>query len=490
MSLPLPHTTSLVHLAQSLSQARLLCLGDIMLDDFVRGVVERMSPEAPVPVLRFQDKTTTLGGVGNVVRTLAHLGAQTHLITVIGRDGKAAALEALLGHLPGQNAFHLIQDPTRQTTHKIRYICGGQHLLRVDQEERSPLCEHLEDQLIACARQHLSSVDGIIFSDYQKGVLTPRVLKTLISEGRTQGKTIIIDPKGRDYSVYQGAHVLTPNRHELAEAVGLPTTSDEDIVKAGKALLSQVGVEALLVTRGEKGMSLITQGGTALHAPTQAREIFDVSGAGDTVAATFGAALSLGAPFDQAMHLANTAAGLVVRKVGTATVSHEELEEALLTERLGTGSKIVSLQQAQDIGARWRVKGYRMGFTNGCFDLLHKGHLALLEQSKAICDRLIVAVNSDASVARLKGPQRPLHTEETRAAVLAALNLVDLVIVFQEDTPLNLIQGLKPDVLIKGADYTVEEIVGASFVQSYGGDIFLVPLVPGHSTTQTLRRVS
>lgn len=486
----LHHTTSLVHWVQSFSHARVLCLGDIMLDDFVRGTVERMSPEAPVPVLRFQEKTTTLGGVGNVARTLAHLGAQTCLVTVVGHDGKEEVIEMLLNLLPGQNTFHLIKDPTRHTTQKTRYICGSQHLLRVDQEERFLLSNDLEDQIIDIVRQQLPLVEGIIFSDYQKGVLTPRVLTTLISEAREKGKKIIIDPKGRAFETYQGAHVLTPNRHELSEVVGLPTESDAQVIKAAEKLFKRVEVDALLVTRGEKGMSLITQEGFILHASTKAREIFDVSGAGDTVAATFGAAVSLGAPFDQAMHLANTAAGLVVRKVGTATISGEELEEALLTEKTDSFSKIASLNQAQDILARWRVKGYRIGLTNGCFDLLHKGHLSLLEQGKAICDRLIVALNSDKSVSRLKGPQRPFQSEDTRAAILAALQLVDLVVIFNEETPLTLIQTLKPDVLIKGADYTIEKIAGASFVQSYGGDIFLVPLLPGHSTTKTIQRAS
>lgn len=486
----LHHTTSLVHWTQSLSQARLLCIGDIMLDDFIRGTVERMSPEAPVPVLRLQEKITTLGGVGNVVRTLAHLGAQTRLLTVVGQEGKAGKIETLLQELPGKQASHLLQDPLRQTTQKTRYICGSQHLLRVDQEERFPLSADLEDQLIVLVRRYLPTVDGLIFSDYQKGVLTPRVLKTLIPEAQEKGKKIIIDPKGRAYEAYQGAHVLTPNCHELAEIVGLPTSLDDQVVKAAQMLFKQVDVEAILVTRGAKGMSLVTQKGNILHAPTQAREIFDVSGAGDTVAATFGAAVAIGAPFEQAMHLANTAAGLVVRKVGTATVSHEELEEALVAERTGSVSKIASLNQAQDILARWRVKGCRIGLTNGCFDLLHKGHLFLLEQSKAICDRLIIALNSDVSVSRLKGPQRPFHTEDTRSAVLAALPLVDLVVIFSEPTPLALIQALKPDVLIKGADYTVEQIVGSSFVQSYGGEVVLVPLLPGHSTTQTVRRAS
>ncbi|MDE8347510.1 MAG: D-glycero-beta-D-manno-heptose 1-phosphate adenylyltransferase, partial [Acidocella sp.] len=375
----------------------------------------------------------------------------------------------------------------RTTTLKTRYISQGQHLIRADREERIALPEKLSERLVRIALDAMAATSVTVLSDYRKGVLNADVTGQLIAGAKALGRRIIVDPKGRDYSIYKGADLITPNRRELAEATGLSCDSEPSIVAAAQVLIQRYGFAAVLVTRSEDGMSLITQTDIR-HYPGEAKEVFDVSGAGDTVVATLAAALAVDVPLEEAARLANIAAGIVVGKVGTAVARPADLLDAL-APATGALAKVVTQAAAAEAAERWRTRGYKIGFTNGCFDLLHPGHVHLLEQCRAMCDRLIVGINADSSVTRLKGPMRPAQGEAARAAVLASLASVDLVCLFEDDTPISLIKQIRPDLLIKGADYTRETVVGAAEVEGWGGAVALAQLLPGHSTTATLARL-
>jgi D-beta-D-heptose 7-phosphate kinase/D-beta-D-heptose 1-phosphate adenosyltransferase len=483
-------TSDLVSSVGHLAQAKVLCVGDLMLDRFVYGHVERVSPEAPIPVVSVERELAMLGGAGNVVRNLVALGAETCFISVIGDDQAGREVIQLVGAEPRIEP-HLLVEPRRRTTIKTRFVAGSQQLLRADRETVAPIGAPIAAQLSQRAEEALRDHGVMILSDYGKGVLGPEAIEALIAAARVAGVKVVIDPKGRDYARYAGATLLTPNRRELMDAVGLPTGTDDEVVAASRALFARCAIDALLVTRSQDGMTLIERDGAVVHLPAKARQVFDVSGAGDTVVATVAAALSGGVPLADACMLANVAAGIVVGKIGTAVTHADEIVTALQTEDLVQGeSKVLSLHAALDQVAAWRAKGLKIGFTNGCFDLLHPGHVSLLAQSRAQCDRLVVGLNSDASVKRLKGAARPMQAETARAIVLAALSHVDAVVIFAEDTPLTLIEAVKPDVLVKGADYTLDTVVGADIVQRYGGRVYLAKLTPGHSTTNMVARIA
>lgn len=471
-----------------MADARVLCVGDLMLDRFVIGKVERVSPEAPIPVLRVDNEAEMIGGAGNVVRNLVAFGAKADLVAAVGDDTAGAELTALLAATTGADA-HLVTVPGRRTTIKTRFVAGGQQLLRADHEAEIKIDELGRKALLARAMAALEGCAALILSDYGKGVLDPDTMAALIAAAARDGKPVIVDPKGADYSRYRGATLLTPNRSELAEASGMPVADDDAIVAACQKIISQCGVRAVLATRSERGMTLV-DGGAVHHLPARAQAVFDVSGAGDTVAAVMGAGLALGVTAPQAARLANTAAGVAVGKVGTAAAYASEILSALHEEEFLTGeAKVALLESAQDRVEGWRKQGRRVGFTNGCFDLLHPGHISLLNQARAQCDRLVVGLNGDASVKRLKGPSRPAQNEAGRAAVLASLSAVDMVVIFPEDTPMILIAALRPDVLVKGADYTIDAVVGRDEVESWGGKVVLAEILDGHSTTETLRRL-
>jgi D-beta-D-heptose 7-phosphate kinase/D-beta-D-heptose 1-phosphate adenosyltransferase len=486
MIIPEASLNDLAEYVKRLSRASVLVVGDAMLDRYVYGEVTRVSPEAPVPILTVTREVAMPGGAGNVVRNLIALEAATAFVSVVGDDQAGSDLTGLIGGQQGVEPWLLVQGG-RTTTMKTRYIAQGQHLIRADREETIALPEKLAERLIRIASDAMAATSVTVLSDYRKGVLGADVAPRLIAAAKALGRKVIVDPKGTDYARYRGADVVTPNRRELAEATGLAVDSESGIVAAAQVLLQRFGFGAVLVTRAEDGMSLVTNDAVR-HYPGEAREVFDVSGAGDTVVATLAAALAVDVPVFEAARLANIAGGIVVAKVGTAVARQNDLLAAL-TPVTGALRKVVTPAAAAEAAERWRSRGYTVGFTNGCFDLLHPGHVHLLEQCRAMCDRLIVGMNSDASVKRLKGPARPVQPEAARAAVLASLASVDLVCMFEDDTPLGVLKLIKPDLLVKGADYTVATVVGAKEVESWGGKVALAALLPGHSTTATLARL-
>ncbi len=482
--------SNLAALLAQLAGARVLVVGDVMLDRFVYGAVDRVSPEAPIPVVRVLRETAMLGGAGNGLRNLTALGAAGQLLGLIGDDATGAEVKALVEAEGGAPAGLLVE-PGRRTSIKERVVANAQQLLRVDRETPHQASEVTRQALLAAAEAALRDSDALLLSDYGKGVLTPDTLPGLIEGAKRAGCPVVVDPKGRDYGAYGGADLVTPNRRELQEASGLPIDSDAEIETACRALIETAGLGAVLATRSEAGMTLVKAGAEARHLPARAREVYDVSGAGDTVAAVVAACLASGAPLADAAELANLVAGIVVGKTGTAVALPGEVLDAIHGhDGVGPSPKLVTRAALQEHIAEWRRAGLKVGFTNGCFDLLHPGHVSLLRQARAACDRLVVALNSDESVRRLKGARRPVQGEAARAAVLGSLADVDRVVIFEEDTPLALIEALRPDLLVKGADYSLDQVVGAEAVQAAGGRVLLAEIAPGHSTTGTLRKLT
>jgi D-beta-D-heptose 7-phosphate kinase / D-beta-D-heptose 1-phosphate adenosyltransferase len=477
---------------QLVSKQTVLCVGDLMLDDFVYGEVTRISPEAPTPVLAVARSEVEIGGAGNVARNIAALGAHCVFVGLIGKDDAATTLAQAFGKLKGAITPHLVTETGRHTTRKVRFVSEhhSTHLVRADWETARPASAASEAAVIAHAEAALPQCGAVVLSDYAKGALTPRVIRAVIDRARQLRKPVVVDPKSHDYSIYRGTTLITPNRQELGTAVHRPVTTEAEIAKAAVELARIVDSEAVLVTRSEEGMTLHVDGAAPLHIPAYPVKVRDVSGAGDTVAAVMAILLAMRAPFESAMRAANAAAAVVVGKRGTATVTLSELRHRILpSASLAPEDKIVfDWAVLDDRLTEWRRRGLRIGFTNGCFDLLHRGHVKLLAEARAACDRLVVGLNSDASTTRLKGKGRPINPAEGRAEVLAALEAVDLVVVFDEDTPLELIKRVRPAVLVKGADYSRDNVVGRELVENTGGDVILVDLVPGHSTTAMVQR--
>ena len=469
-----------------LTGARVLCVGDVMVDRFVYGDVTRVSPEAPIPVLVRSREIVMLGAAGNVARNVAALGGEVSLIGLVGGDAEGHEAMRLVGADTGVEGF-LITDPSRPTTLKTRFVSGGQQLLRVDLEESRPAEGEVEQRLIRTIRDVAAGAGVILLSDYGKGVVTDAVIAAV----REAGIPVIVDSKARSFRRYGAVDMIKPNAAELAYATGLPTQTNAEIEFALQHALSLCEAKAILVTRAAKGISLGVRGEPVRHFPGVPREVFDASGAGDTTIAALGLALASGAPVEEAISFAMLASGVAVTKAGTAVVTPDELTEASITAHLAPAeAKIATPQRLADEVARWRAKGLRVGFTNGCFDILHRGHVAYLNQARTWCDRLIVGLNSDRSVKALKGEGRPVNDLESRALVLAGLACVDLVAPFDEDTPLKLIETARPDVLIKGADYSEDQVVGAAQVRSWGGEVRLAELVDGYSTTAAIARMT
>lgn len=480
-----------LHAVQSrFEQLRVLVVGDLMLDRYVFGDVGRISPEAPVPVVRQLREHETPGGAANVAMNAAGLGCQVSLIGFVGVDEHRERLLAQI-QVAGIRTNSVISAATHPTTTKVRIMGGHQQMLRLDVEASSPFEPETTAAISAAVTEEIEQgCDVVVLSDYAKGVLSEPVCARAIERAASKHVPILVDPKGRDFSKYAGATTISPNRSELAAATGTSASDLESLLNAAERLRHTLQLDFVTLTRSEQGITIIDAVG-AHHAPATAREVFDVSGAGDTVIATIASAISSGISTADAARLANLAAGVVVAKLGTVPIAHRELlREIRATVRpitpIPANHKLLDLNRAEQRLAEWRSRGEVVVFTNGVFDILHAGHVGYLDTARKLGDRLIVGLNTDESVRRLKGPTRPINNALDRASVLAGLQAVDLVVMFGDDTPLSLITALQPDVLVKGADYSVETVAGAAEVLNRGGRVEFIPLLEGRSTTRTI----
>lgn len=465
-----------------------LVIGDLMLDEYLWGKAERISPEAPVQVLDVTREEIRIGGAGNVANNLVSLGCRVTVASVIGGDENGTILlHAFSGK--GIDVSGIFEDPTRTTSRKTRVVASNQQIVRIDRESREPIGARYEEKMIDFLRKSGDRFQVILVSDYLKGVLTPSLLAAVMAFAGERGIPVVVDPKGSDYGKYRGATLLTPNRREAEVASGISIRDEESLRIAGARLLETAELKALVITRSEEGMSLFLRDGEVVHIPTYAREVFDVTGAGDTVLAMLGLALGRGIGFADGARLANVAAGIVVGKVGTSTVTPAEVIGAMGRHHGDGDAKIKNLDVLAGIIEAEKAQGKRIVFTNGCFDLLHVGHVKYLQKARSYGDILVLGLNSDASVRRLKGEKRPLIGEAERAHILAALDCVDYVVIFDEDTPLRLIETLKPSVLVKGGDYTPDRVVGKELVESWGGRVELVTFVDGRSTSGIIEKI-
>lgn len=472
--------------AEALANRTVLIVGDVMLDRFVHGGVDRVSPEAPVPVLKVQAETSSLGGAGNVASNVAALKGKPVLVGAVGTDAAGSRIADLCVST-GIEA-RLARAGRYSTCVKTRFVCKGRQMVRVDSEQTTVDPETLAT-IEASARGALPGVDIMVLSDYAKGVVTPDSAQRYIAAAHSLDVPVIVDPKSVDLTAYRHADVITPNAPEAAAATGHDCSTDAGAARAAHAILEISEVGAVVITRGTHGMTLLApKSGVRhpLHLPARAMQVYDVVGAGDTVVATVSLALAAGLDITAAVRLGGAAAGVAVGKAGTATVSPDELAYSIAGQEK---SLLATRGQAASTVGRWHRSGLTVGFANGCFDLLHPGHVSLLSRAREQCDRLVVALNTDASVKRLKGAGRPIQDESSRAAVIAALRSVDLVTLFDEDTPLELINILRPDVVIKGDDYTAREVVGYDVVGQWGGRVSLIPIERGHSSTNTIARL-
>ncbi len=476
----------LLRVLDDLGRPRVLIVGDLILDRYVTGEVARISPEAPIPVLAAKVSQTKLGGAGNVAANLRAMEAEVDLFGVAGRDERGERLLELLAAI-GIDTANVVRCDDRPTTEKTRMISGVQQILRVDWEEVRPIGSAAEERLFERLEARLAHADAVILSDYGKGVLSPGFLRRAIDAARARDLPVLVDPKHADWARYRGATLVTPNRKEAEETLGRRIASLEELPRAAADLRERAGLEAAVITLGADGMFFSSGAGEGRVA-TVARAVFDVTGAGDTVIAHLALALADGRALEEAVHLANHAAGIVVGRRGAAAVTREELRAALGARRARTGA-ILDRSELAPLLAEWRAEGKRIVLTNGCFDILHAGHVAYLRSARTRGDALIVGVNDDASVRRLKGEGRPIHPLEDRLTVLAALEMVDAVVPFGEDTPQELVEAVTPDVLVKGQDWEGKGVVGREWVESHGGEVFLAPLLPGRSTSAIARKL-
>jgi D-beta-D-heptose 7-phosphate kinase/D-beta-D-heptose 1-phosphate adenosyltransferase len=473
---------------ERLPAVQALVVGDLMIDEYLWGKAERISPEAPVQVVDIAGEEVRLGGAGNVINNLTAVGCQVKAVSVVGDDADGRRLAAMMKerNIDAEGVF-LAAD--RATTRKTRILASNQQMMRIDRETSCYISQDQEKKVIEFLREKADDCQVILVSDYLKGVLTERVLREVITIGKENGIPVVVDPKGADFGKYRGVTILTPNRKEALRATGLSPGSEAELRVAGRRLQQDLDLEALVLTRSEEGMTLFFRDGREEDLPTQAREVFDVTGAGDTVLSFLGAGLGAGMPPAEAARLANLAAGIVVGKVGTSTVTSEEILDLMAHRHFDTDLKIKSRDPLARILDGERKRGRTIVFTNGCFDLLHVGHVKYLQRARLLGDLLVLGLNSDDSIRRLKGPHRPLIGQEERAHILAALKCIDYVVIFDEDTPLELIRALRPAVLVKGGDYAPEEVVGKEIVESYGGRVELIQFVDGRSTTNIINQI-
>ncbi|HVS08387.1 MAG TPA: D-glycero-beta-D-manno-heptose-7-phosphate kinase [Planctomycetota bacterium] len=473
---------------ETLARPRILVLGDLILDRYITGDVERISPEAPIPVLSARSSEERLGGAGNVSANLRAMEAEVEVLGVLGDDGRARRLRGMLEAI-GIECGGCLVDPDRPTTEKTRMLSGGQQIVRVDWERTAPIDEALAKRLLTDLAARVRRARAVVVSDYGKGSLTRGVLASAIEAARGAGVPLLVDPKGTDYSRYRGATLITPNRKEAEEALGRRLEGLDELPEAARELLEVAELSAVVITLGAQGMFHMTRQGKSGHVPTVARAVFDVTGAGDTVIAHLALGMAAGLPLEVAVDLANYAAGIVVGKRGAASATRAEMFAALDADGAPPGGgKVIPPDHLDRALAEWRSQGRRVVFTNGCFDILHAGHVEYLRFARSKGDVLLVGVNDDASVCRLKGDGRPVNPLADRMAVLAALEMVDGVTPFSEDTPARIIERVTPNVLVKGEDWREKGVVGREWVESHGGEVHLAPLVPGRSTSGILER--
>jgi D-beta-D-heptose 7-phosphate kinase / D-beta-D-heptose 1-phosphate adenosyltransferase len=467
---------------------KVLVIGDLILDEYLWGGVTRISPEAPVPILETKSENLSLGGAANVANNLAALGCEVYLIGALGQDEKGDRLLDLICErgIRTEGIFRFVHRPT---TSKMRIIAHNQQILRIDKEDNRPITEETEQKIIDFTNRILPEMDGVICSDYQKGVLTEKVIKNLMHRAQNVKKSVIVDPKSSDFSLYKGATVLTPNEKEVERSVPIKINSGEDLERAAEYLLTLTRAEGLLVTRGKDGMTLYRNKEQPVAIPTVAKEVYDVTGAGDTVVSVFGMAVFVGFNFQEAAWLSNMAGSIVVGKVGTAVVTLNEINEFLHEEMFRTSHTVLELEELKKLVSLAKSTGKSVVFTNGCFDLIHGGHIEFLQKAKALGDILVVGLNSDQSVRGIKGDGRPIKTQQERANILSALRYVDYITIFDESTPANLISEIRPDILVKGNDYAIDEVVGREIVEGYGARVELIPVVKGLSTTSTVEQI-
>jgi D-beta-D-heptose 7-phosphate kinase/D-beta-D-heptose 1-phosphate adenosyltransferase len=485
--------TDLTQLVRGLGRPTVVVVGDAMLDRYVFGGISRISPEAPIQILRVEREEERPGGAASVAADLATLGARVRLVAYAGDDDAGRALRRLLrGAEIGANG--VVETKGRPTTLKTRMVARGlslsvsQQVLRVDREETSPVTAADEKRLVAAVTKALRGAGALVVSDYAKGVITEKSAKAIIAAARKAGVPVVVDPKGRDYARYRGATVITPNRKETLDATGIAPTGESGAEAAGRRLVELTGVDVAVITLDKDGIAIVPKDGPVELVPTTPREVYDVTGAGDVVAAVLGIALADGRTIREAVHLANVAAGVEVGKIGATPVSREEILHALGAEP-GAAHRVVDRATLRRELAAFRAAGKKVVFTNGCFDILHTGHARYLHEARRQGDVLVVGLNSDASVRRLKGEGRPVVREGDRAELLASLDCVDYVVVFEDDTPLDLIRAVEPDVLVKGEDWRDKGVVGREFVEARGGKVVLVKLLAGRSTTGIVDKV-
>ncbi|MFN3826245.1 MAG: PfkB family carbohydrate kinase [Micavibrio sp.] len=490
--------TALPELLESLSGISVLVIGDLMLDHYVQGDVRRLAPEGPVPVLAATEDSYVLGGAGGVLANIAGLGARPRILGLVARDHAGEKIREIIRSYGVDDQLLTVVDD-RPSIVKMRFMNGPIQLLRTDYEKIAPLSAVAEKDLTGKLAAAIKGCGAVILSDYGKGVLTPAVIAAAIKEAKARNIPVLVDPKGKDFTIYKGADFITPNATELAEATGMAVGSEDEIARAARALITQTGIANILAKRSEKGMCVITNQ-TLVSLPATAREVRGVAGAGDTVIATFASALAAGASAETAADLANQAAGIVVAQTGTTPITKLALADNLSSASIhDEGAAFISPVHHDWAAARrlvesWKAQGLKVGFTNGCFDIVHYGHVNYMSRARARCDRLVVGLNADSSITRLKGPGRPVHEELSRGAVMAALGSVDMVVIFGEDLadddkPCRVIEALQPDVCFKGGDYKVEDLPEAKVVFAYGGEFEIMPLYEGHSTTSAIQKM-
>ena len=472
----------------SIQRPKVLVIGDLILDEYIWGGVNRISPEAPVPILETRSENLALGGAANVANNLVGLGCEVHLCGAIGQDEKGDKLLQTIHErsIHSEGIFRFVHRPT---TSKIRIIAHNQQILRIDKEDNRPITEETEKKLIQYINQVIPKMDGVICSDYQKGVLTEKLIRAIMHRAQKSKIAVIVDPKSSDFSLYKGATVITPNEREVARSVPIKVKNTEDLGRAAEYLLNLTRAQAILITRGKDGMSLFQNKEDLVSIPTVAKEVFDVTGAGDTVISVFSMAVFSGFNFHEAAWLSNMAASVVVGKLGTAVVTLDEINEFLHEEMLRTSHTVLELEELKKIVSLAKSTDKKVVFTNGCFDIIHGGHIEFLQKAKALGDILVVGLNTDQSVKRLKGESRPIKSEKERANILSAIKYIDYITLFSETTPEKLIQEIRPDILVKGNDYNIDDVVGREIVEGYGAKVELIPIVQGLSTTKTLEKI-